>query len=234
MAATASTKPGCASEGDELDAGEPAGDEASEEGEPGGAVLGSDDVEAERLAEAVGVDGDRVDDAGIHRATSLAALDVERVEDEVGVGGAVARSGAEVLDDHVHRLREAGDLALRHALEAELLHELLHPAGGDAGQVGIRDHRHERLLGPPARREQPVGEVAALPQLGDRELDRADAGVPVTLAVAVADIDPLRRALTVGRAAERVRLRGHQRLRDLLHHRPPEIRARLLKLRNQA
>ena len=39
--------------GDELDAGEAAGDQAAQEGEPGGAVLGGDDVEAERLAEAV-------------------------------------------------------------------------------------------------------------------------------------------------------------------------------------
>src|SRR6266498_3363797 len=38
------------------------------------------------------------------------------------------------------------------------------------------------------------------------------------------------RALPVGRAAERVRLRAHQRLRELLHHRPQQIRARLFQL----
>ena len=38
---------------DQLDAGEAARDQAADEGEPGGAVLGGDDVEAERLAEAV-------------------------------------------------------------------------------------------------------------------------------------------------------------------------------------
>src|SRR5712691_11959694 len=38
---------------DELDAGEAAGDETAQEGEPGRPVLAGDDVEAERLAEAV-------------------------------------------------------------------------------------------------------------------------------------------------------------------------------------
>jgi hypothetical protein len=38
---------------DELDAGEAAGDERAQEGKPSGAVLGRDDVEPERLADAV-------------------------------------------------------------------------------------------------------------------------------------------------------------------------------------
>ena len=53
--------------GDELDAGEAARDQAAQEGEPGGAVLGGDDVEAEPLAEAVAVDADRVHDADVDR-----------------------------------------------------------------------------------------------------------------------------------------------------------------------
>jgi hypothetical protein len=87
--------------GDELDPGEASRDERAQEGEPGGTVLLRDHVEAERLAEAVAVDGDRVHGAGVDRATALAALDLERVQDEVRVGRAVERAGAEVLDDHV-------------------------------------------------------------------------------------------------------------------------------------
>jgi hypothetical protein len=68
------------------DAGEATGDQAPEEGEPGGAVLRGDDVEPERLAEALSVDGDRVHDAGIDGPPALAALDLERIEDEVRVG----------------------------------------------------------------------------------------------------------------------------------------------------
>jgi hypothetical protein len=87
--------------GDEPHAGEAAGDERAQEGEPGGAVLPRDDVEAERLAEAVSIDGDRVHDAGVDRPAALAALDLERVEDEVRVRSTVQRAGAEVLDDRV-------------------------------------------------------------------------------------------------------------------------------------
>jgi hypothetical protein len=92
--------------------------------------------------------------------------------------------------------RQPRDLALRHPLDSELLHQLLDPPGGDAGEVGFGDHRHERLLGPPPRLQQPVREVRALPQLRHGELDRADPCVPVTLPVAVATVDPLERALT--------------------------------------
>jgi hypothetical protein len=60
------------------------------------------------------------------------------------------------------------------------------------------------LLRPPARLQQPVGKVRPLAQLRDGQLDRADARVPVALPVAVSPVDPLGRALTAGRAAERV------------------------------
>jgi len=40
---------------------------------------------------------------------------------------ALERAGAEVLDDLVEALRQPRDLALRHPLDAELLHQLLDP-----------------------------------------------------------------------------------------------------------
>ena len=84
--------------GDQPDAGEAACDQAPEEGEPGGAVLLGDDVEPERLAVAVPVDGDRVHDARVDGASALAALDDERVQGQVRVGRPVERPRAEVLD----------------------------------------------------------------------------------------------------------------------------------------
>src|SRR5579859_920336 len=60
--------------------------------------------------------------------------------------------------------------------------------------------------GAPPRLQQPVGEVAALPELRHGKLDRAHPRVPAALAVTVTAVDPLRRALPVGRAAELVRL----------------------------
>jgi len=47
-----------------------------------------------------------VHDAGVDGAAALAALDLEPVQDEVRVGRAVERAGAELLDDRVQRLRQ--------------------------------------------------------------------------------------------------------------------------------
>src|SRR5439155_15011294 len=100
---------------------------------PGGAVLAGDDVETERLTDAVPVDADRVDDADVDGPAALAALDDQRVEGDVRVGGAVERPRAELLDDLVEALRQPRDLALRHPLDAELPHQLLDPPRRDAG-----------------------------------------------------------------------------------------------------
>jgi hypothetical protein len=72
---------------------------------------------------------DRQTGAG-HR---LAALDDQR-RASVRIGRAVERAGAEVLDDLVETLRQPEDLALAHPLDPELLHGLLDPACGDAGE----------------------------------------------------------------------------------------------------
>src|SRR5262249_35124336 len=145
------------------------------------------------------------------------------------VGRALEWARAELLDDRVERLRQPRNLAAAHALDAELPDELVDPPRRDASEVGVGDHGHERLLGPPTRLQKPVGEIAPLSELRHRELDRTDARVPAALAVAIALVPPLRRALAVGRTAERVGLRAHQRLGEVLHHRPQQIRTRLLK-----
>src|SRR5262249_1082089 len=79
-AAIASTKAGMGIRGRQPDGVEAARYERAEEGEPGGAVLGGHDVEPERLAEAVLVDADRVNDADVDRPPTFAALDHQRVE----------------------------------------------------------------------------------------------------------------------------------------------------------
>src|SRR5581483_12497169 len=84
--------------GDQPDAAEAARDQAAEEGEPAGAVLAGDHVEAERFPEAVLVDANGVDDADVDRAAALAALDLEAVKRHVRVRRRIKRAGAEVLD----------------------------------------------------------------------------------------------------------------------------------------
>lgn len=51
--------------------------------------------------------------------------------------------------------------------------------------VGFLDHRHQRLLRHPAGFEK-TRKVGALAQLGDAQFDRADAGLPVAITIAVA------------------------------------------------
>jgi hypothetical protein len=84
---------------DQTDAAEAARDQTADEREPGRSVLGRDDIEAERLAEAILVDADRVHDADVDRAATLPALDHERVQGQVRERRAIQRPGAEVLDD---------------------------------------------------------------------------------------------------------------------------------------
>ena len=77
--------------------------------------------------------------------------------------------------------------------------------------AGVRFGFPDWLLQP---RRRPV------PQLRDGELDRADPRFPVSLAVAVAAADPLRRALAISDAADSVSGRAHQHLGEVLDHRP--------------
>ena len=93
---------------------------------------------------------------------------------------------AELLDVLVELGGHPRDLRLRQRVDAEGLDQLVHPPGGDAGEVAVRDHGDQRGLGPLAALEQPLGEVGALAQLRDRDVDRADPGVQVAVPVAVA------------------------------------------------
>jgi len=105
---------------------------------------------------------------------------------------------AEGLDLGVEGGADAADLALRQRRDAEGLHEVLHPARADAQHIRLLDHREEGPLGAPARFQE-GGEVAAVTDPGDGEIDGAHAGIPAPLAIAVARGEaPLRRPLALG------------------------------------
>ncbi len=122
------------------------------------------------------------------------------------------------------------DPALGDPLNAELPHQALDPSGRHATDVGLDDHLDEGPFGPPAWLEQPVGEVAALPQLGDGEVDRAGPGVPRPRPVAVAAVRAFIGSLAVRGAADRVGLLAHHPLAEELHHLSQQVRIRLLDL----
>jgi hypothetical protein len=88
--------------------------------------------------------------------------------------------------------------------------------------VGFLDHRRERLLaGPP--RLQEGREVAALPEPGDLQIDRASARLPAALTIAVAMGDACRRPLAMRGSGQALHLQGHHAVGHIAHHLPEEI-----------
>ena len=112
---------------------------------------------------------------------------------------------------------QAADLALGDTGHAQRLDQIVDRAGRDALHVGLLDHRRQRLLGHPARLQE-AREVAALPELGDAQLDRAGARLPHPVAVAVALRQPLRRALAIAGAGQALHLELHQPLGGKADH----------------
>lgn len=86
----------------------------------------------------------------------------------------------------------------------------------------LLDHRGQRLLRQPPRL-QDKREVAALAKLRDPQLDGLGAGLPITVAVAVALRQPLGALLAVRRAGELANLQVHQPLRGEADHLTQQI-----------
>jgi len=142
-------KPSCASRDHQLDAAEAALDQALQEGRPERLGLRRTDAEADDLAPTIGVD--RHSDYRRHRddAATVADLEVGGVEPQIRPL-TVDRAVEEGIDPLVDVLAQLGDLAFRDAAEAHRLHQLVDPAGRDAADPGLPDHRDQRLLGPGA------------------------------------------------------------------------------------
>jgi hypothetical protein len=192
----------------QLDAGEPPPLELAQELDPEGLGLRRADRHAEHLAAAVGVDRDRDGHRDRDDSAGFAHLHVGGVDPEIGP---IALDRP--LEEGAHALvdlgAQAADLALRDARHAERLDQLIDAAGRDAVNVGLLDHRRQRLLRYPARLQE-AREVAALPELGEAQLDRPGAGRPVPPPVAVAMRQPVRRPLAIGDAGQALHLELHQ------------------------
>ena len=168
---------------DELAAEQAALDQAAQERAPERLRLRLADVEADHLpaaglVHAVGDDQALPDDA----AAVPDLLDL-RIEEQVGVA-ALERPLSERLDLLVEAGADARDLALGDA-QPERLDDLVDLARRDTGDVGLLDHRHQRLLGTLARLQE-AREVAALADLRDLQLDLARPGVPAPRPIPVA------------------------------------------------
>ncbi len=212
---------------DELHAGEATRHEGTQERAPPGAVLGRDHVDAEHLSVAVCVHPDRDNDRHVHDAARFADLLAERVQPHIRVRASIQRPVPERIDARVEALSELTHLRLRQARDPHRLGDVFHPARRNALHVALRDDRDHRLFRPPSRLQQELREVAALPELRDRELDRAHPRIPGAVPIAVPTVRALRASFPVPRVALRLRVRRHQLLRERSQHRPDQIRIRL-------
>jgi hypothetical protein len=205
----------------QLHAGEAAPLEPAQELDPEGFGLRGANRHAQHLTPTVGIDrdghghGDRDDPAG------LAHLHVSRVDPQIW-----PITFDRALEEGPHPLvdfrAQAAHLALGDAGHAQRPDQLVDRARRDALHVGFLDHcrecplRHSPWL-------QEAWKVAALPELGDAQLDRPGAGLPDPVAIAVALCQPVRRALAVRRAGQALHLERHQALGSKADHLAQEI-----------
>src|SRR5579883_197118 len=172
--------------------------------------FGRTDVHAQHFAPAVRVDADRDDDRDRDDAVIAADFDVSRVEPDIGPI-AFERPIEKGFDPRVDLLAQAADLALGDACSAHRLDQVVDGTCRDPLDIGLLDHRRQRLLGHAARLQE-TREVGALAQLGNAQLHRSGARLPVAIAVAVALRQPVRRALAMPGAGLRADLQLHQPL----------------------
>ena len=168
----------------QLDAPEPAPGQRAQEFGPEGLGLGRTDRHAQHLAPALVVDCHRDGHRDRDDASGLAYLHIGRVQREIGPV-AFQRPVEKAADLVVDLAAQPGDLALGDAGHAHGLHQVVDRAGGHTLDIGLLDHRRQRLLSHPPRLQED-GEIAPLPELRDLQRHRAGTGLPTPLAIAVA------------------------------------------------
>ena len=85
------------------------------------------------------------------------------------------------------------------------------------------DHRRQRLLGEPPRLQE-AGEIAALPELRDAQLDGPGPGLPIAITIAVALRQPVRALLPVASPGQAGDLHLHQAFGGEADHLAQHIR----------
>src|SRR6266545_543980 len=211
---------------DELYAGEAALDQRAEEVPPERLRLALPAVKADHLASTRLVDAMRDHQTLAHDTAAIADLLHLRVQPQVRVT-ALQRPRPERFDLLVEASADAGDLRARDP-QPQRLDQLIDLPRRHAADVRLLDHRHQRLLGSPARLQE-RGEVAAAADLRDRELDLAGARVPAPGPVAVAMRQPLLAALPTLGTDQLRHLRLHQLLHDPKQRLAQEVDALLFE-----
>ncbi len=206
----------------QLDALQPALEQALEEGGPEGLGLARAEVQADDLAPALAVDrhGDYGGDG--HDPAALPDLEVGRVQPQVGPL-AFERAVQEGVHALVDLLAQPADPRLVDPGQAHRLRQLVDPPGRDAPDPGLLDDRDQRLLRglPRLQERREVGRPG--PQLRHPQLQGPEPGVEGPLAVAVPVGLALRRALVAGGADQALHVGLHQELQHRLGHGTEEV-----------
>jgi hypothetical protein len=217
---------------DQADPMQPAGDQAPQERRPARSVLGGAHLQPQQLAVPIGVAGRGHQHRGVADSPALADLHRQRIDPHkrvrAGVQGPAPPGGHRVVELST----DPRDLRLGDPLQPHRTGHIVHPAGRHPLHVALGDHRGQRPLGPPARLQQ-RREVAPLPQLGDRQLNRAHTRVPLARPIPVAPGDPVGGALAVGGADLAAHLDLHQRLGQHPHPLAEEVDIAALGLAQQ-
>ncbi len=211
---------------DELHAAQAAIGKAAQEALPERLGLQGTGGHAEHLAPPLGVDrnGDyhgRRDDAA-----ALALLQVGGVDPEIWPL-ALDRARQKGVHPLVDLDDQPAHLALRDATRAHRLHQIVNRAGRHAMDVSFLNHRRQRLLRGSTRLQE-AGKVAAPPELRDRQLDPPGARVPGPLTIAVALVEPVRRAGAHRHPRPGFDFHLHHALGGKRQHAAHQIRIRLL------
>src|SRR6201996_7040990 len=204
-----------------LDAAKAAPGELAQERGPERLGFRRADIHAENLAPAIGIDADRNDHRHRDDASLAAHLHVGGVDPQVRPV-ALDRAMQEGLHLVVDLRAQPADLAFGDAAHPHRLDQIVDRAGRNTLHIGFLDHRGERLLGHPPRLQE-AGEVRALAQLGNTQLDRAGAGLPIAVAIAVALHQALNALLAVARARHGADLQLHQTLGRKTDHLAQQI-----------
>lgn len=102
------------------------------------------------------------------------------------------------------------------------LHQVIDLAGRDAADPGLLDHRHQGLLRGPTRLEK-AGEIRSLPQLGHPQVQSAQPGLQLAIAIAVPVCLAPVTTLKAAGADHAFDVMLHQRLEHRLRHGAQEI-----------
>ena len=124
-------------------------------------------------------------------------------------------------------LAELGDRALGYAAQAHGLCQFIDPARGHATDPCLLNHRHQCLLRRFARLQK-TGEIAALPELGNLEVQRAQTGIESALSIPVAPRRAVIATFVLARTDQAFNVGLHDQLQDGLGNAAKKIATILL------